>query len=89
MEKEKKPKKVLKLNNYEFLTILGCGNFVINEGSFGKVKLVKNKQDEKYSCVKIMKKEELIKAKQVDHIINEYEILNSITHPFIVFVVLF
>ena len=39
-------------------------------GSFGKVKLVKNKKDSKYACVKIMKKNEIIQAKQADHIIN-------------------
>lgn len=32
-----------------------------------------------------MKKIELIKAQQVDHISNEYEILKSVSHPFIVF----
>lgn len=31
-----------------------------------------------------MKKEDLIKAQQVDHISNEYKILSSISHPFIV-----
>jgi len=31
-----------------------------------------------------MKKAELIKAQQVDHISNEYRILSSISHPFIV-----
>ena len=56
----------------------------LSAGSFGKVKLVKSKKDDKYSCVKIMKKDEIIKAKQADHIINEYEILSNISHPFIV-----
>ncbi len=31
-----------------------------------------------------MKKSELIKSQQVDHINNEYKILSSINHPFIV-----
>jgi hypothetical protein len=31
-----------------------------------------------------MKKDDIIKAKQADHIINEVEILSSISHPFIV-----
>lgn len=31
-----------------------------------------------------MKKIELIKSQQVDHISNEYKILSSISHPFIV-----
>lgn len=55
-------------------------------GSFGKVRLVKKKNGAKYSCVKIMKKEELIKSQQVDHISNEYKILSTISHPFIVII---
>ena len=31
-----------------------------------------------------MKKIELIKSQQVDHISNEYKILSTLTHPFIV-----
>ena len=31
-----------------------------------------------------MKKSELIKSQQVDHISNEYKILSSISHPFVV-----
>lgn len=53
-------------------------------GSFGKVRLVKKKNSNKYFCVKIMKKDELIKSQQVDHIANEYRILSTISHPFIV-----
>lgn len=60
-----------------------------NQGSFGRVKLVKSKDDGKFYCAKIMKKIELIKAQQVDHISNEYQILKSITHPFIVRLFLF
>lgn len=65
------------LKDYDYLTILG-------EGSFGTVRLVKKKNTNKYSCVKVMKKIELIKSQQVDHISNEYKILSSISHPFIV-----
>jgi len=53
-------------------------------GSFGIVKLAKHKKTNQYSCVKILRKEEIIGAKQVDHIHNEFKILNSISHPFIV-----
>ena len=31
-----------------------------------------------------MRNEEIIKSKQVDHIFNEYRIISSINHPFIV-----
>jgi protein kinase A len=53
-------------------------------GAFGKVRLVKKRSTNKYSCVKIMKKEDIINSQQVDHINNEYRILSAISHPFVV-----
>ena len=44
-------------------------------GSFGRVRIAKNKQSNKYWAVKILKKAEIIKLKQVDHIMNETNIL--------------
>lgn len=58
-------------------------------GSFGRVRIAKNKKTEKYVAVKIMKKAEIIKMKQVDHIMNENNILASIDHPFIVCILVF
>jgi serine/threonine protein kinase len=60
------------------------GYYLRELGSFGRVRMVKKKNTTRYSCVKIMKKEEIIRAQQVDHISNEYKILSSINHPFIV-----
>jgi serine/threonine protein kinase len=54
-------------------------------GSFGRVRLAKHKTSSKYWAIKILKKAEIIKLKQVDHIMNETNILSSIEHPFIVF----
>lgn len=45
---------------------------------------MKQKSTGKYLCAKIMKKEDIMQAQQVDHICNEYRILSSIRHPFIV-----
>lgn len=67
----------------------GRGYACLYVGSFGKVRLVKKKNSNKYFCVKIMKKDELIKSQQVDHISNEYRILSTISHPFIVVSFLF
>ena len=53
-------------------------------GSFGRVRLAKSKATGKYFAVKILKKAEIIKMKQVDHIMNENQILSSIDHPLIV-----
>ena len=66
------PKKI-KLSDYEMDRTLGSG-------SFGRVKLSKNKKDGKYVAIKILKKSD----KQVDHILNEIKILSLIDHPFLV-----
>jgi protein kinase X len=62
--------------------------FIINHnkilGSFGRVRLAKHKLDGKYYAAKILKKAEIIKLKQVDHIMNETNILFQLSHPFIV-----
>ena len=70
------PKKV-SLSNYTMDKTLGTG-------SFGRVKLGKNKKTGKYVAIKILKKAEIIKLKQVDHILNEVKILTIINHPFLV-----
>ena len=57
----------------------------LRTGSFGRVKLAKNKTNGKYVAIKILKKAEIIKLKQVDHILNEIKILTLIDHPFLVY----
>jgi len=71
-----KPHKI-KISEYEFLQTLGAG-------SFGRVKLSKHKSTGKFWAIKILKKVEIIKLKQVDHILNEVKILTMIKHPFLV-----
>ena len=71
-----KPHKV-KISEYEFMQTLGVG-------SFGRVKLSKHKTTGKFWAIKILKKAEIIKLKQVDHIMNEVKILTMIKHPFLV-----
>ena len=71
------PKKI-KLSDYTIERTLGTG-------SFGRVKLAKNKTNGKYVAIKILKKAEIIKLKQVDHILNEIKILTLIHHPFLVY----
>lgn len=70
--------KRLNLEDYEIGVTLGTG-------SFGRVRIAKEKKSGKYAAVKILKKAEIIKMKQVDHIMNENNILASIDHPFIIF----
>lgn len=53
-------------------------------GSFGRVRLARNKLSNKYCALKILKKAEIIRLKQVDHVISENSILAALSHPFIV-----
>ncbi len=53
-------------------------------GSFGRVKLAKHKKSNRVYAIKMLKKSEIIRSKQIDHIHSEYNILSQINHPFIV-----
>ena len=53
-------------------------------GSFGRVKYGKYKGDGNMYAVKFMKKHEIIKLKQVDHINAERNLMMQIHHPFAV-----
>lgn len=53
-------------------------------GSFGRVRLVRQKQTNRYFAAKILKKIEVLKSKQIDHVQNESQILSTLKHPFIV-----
>jgi len=70
-------KKKVTLNDYELTTTLGTG-------SFGRVFLCKNKKSAQYFAMKRLKKADIIKLKQVDHVISENTILSDIDHPFLV-----
>ncbi len=67
----------IKLSDYEMGDTLGTG-------SFGRVRIAKNKKTQEYVAIKIMKKMEIIKSKQADHIANEIKILSMIEHPFVI-----
>lgn len=56
----------------------------LGTGTFGRVRLVRHKQTGKYFALKILKKAEVIRLKQVEHIMSEKAILASLKHPFIV-----
>ena len=75
-EKEGKVRSI-KLSDYEMGETLGTG-------SFGRVKIAKDKKTKEYVAMKIMKKMEILKSKQADHISNEIKILSMIDHPFVI-----
>merc|ERR1719388_789595 len=65
------------LGDFELVRTLGVG-------SFGRVKYGKYKGDGNMYAVKFMKKHEIIKLKQVDHINAERNLMQQINHPFAV-----
>ncbi|CAD8087289.1 unnamed protein product [Paramecium primaurelia] len=69
--------KKVKLADYEIMNTLGTG-------SFGRVRLAKQKSNNKYVALKMLKKIEILRLKQVDHIISEFNILKQIKHPFLI-----
>jgi serine/threonine protein kinase len=65
------------LDQFERLVIVGTG-------TFGRVYLVRHRPTNKYYAMKTLKKTEVVRLKQVEHINSEKQILSSIKHPFIV-----
>jgi protein-serine/threonine kinase len=65
------------LNDFQSLKILG-------KGSFGKVFLVRNVNDNLFYAMKVLKKERIYKTNQIIHTKTEREILEKVNHPFIV-----
>jgi serine/threonine protein kinase len=57
---------------------------VVGKGSFGKVFQVRKKDTGKIYAMKVLKKEQLLKRKQVAHTQTERKVLEEIDHPFIV-----
>lgn len=83
------------LTDYEMTTTLGTGKppeinklnhhlTIHHLGSFGRVMLAKNKKTGEFSAMKRLKKADIIKLRQVDHVISENTILSNIDHPFLV-----
>ncbi len=67
----------INLNDFDFLQTIGTG-------SFGRVRLGRHKKTNKIYAIKMLKKAEIMRLKQVDHIYSEYNILSMLNHPFIV-----
>lgn len=67
------------LDDFEPLKVLG-------KGSYGKVMLVKKKDDERQEvyAMKMLRKEHVVKRNQVEHTKTERSVLEAVHHPFIV-----
>eukprot|EP01091_Cochliopodium_minus_P003980 TRINITY_DN13908_c0_g1_i1.p1 TRINITY_DN13908_c0_g1~~TRINITY_DN13908_c0_g1_i1.p1 ORF type:complete len:357 (+),score=89.41 TRINITY_DN13908_c0_g1_i1:50-1120(+) len=72
-----KEEKDLELTSFERSVTLGTG-------TFGRVFLAKHKTTNDYYAIKQLKKVEVVRLKQIEHIKNEKSILLSINHPNIV-----
>ncbi|CAH8580981.1 unnamed protein product [Dicrocoelium dendriticum] len=74
---EKPSKDTATLNDFDRIKTLGTG-------SFGRVMLVKHKRNKQYYAMKILGKQKVVKLKQVEHTLNEKNILQAINFPFLV-----
>ncbi|KAF4689638.1 hypothetical protein FOZ60_001333 [Perkinsus olseni] len=57
---------------------------VIGKGSYGKVMLVRYKKDNNVYAMKMLRKENVMKRNQVEHTRTERNVLETVSHPFIV-----
>ena len=57
---------------------------LIGRGSFGKVLLVKKKDNGIFFALKILKKATIVEGNQIQHTITEKNVLQQINHPFII-----
>ena len=67
----------IQISDFDVLQTVGIG-------TFGRVKLCRHKKTKKIYVMKMLKKCEIMRMKQIDHIYNEYNILSILNHPFIV-----
>ncbi len=56
----------------------------IGSGTFGHVRLCKHKATGRHFAIKVQKKHDVIRLKQVEHVLSEKKILAAMNHPFIV-----
>ncbi|KAI9815547.1 MAG: camp-dependent protein kinase catalytic subunit [Pycnora praestabilis] len=56
----------------------------LGTGSFGRVHLVQSKHNQRFYAVKVLKKQQVVKMKQVEHTNDERRMLQEVKHPFLV-----
>jgi protein kinase A len=65
------------LNDFTIQRTLGTG-------SFGRVHLVQSKHNQRFYAVKVLKKHQVVKMKQVEHTNDERRMLAQVKHPFLI-----
>ena len=56
----------------------------LGTGSFGRVHLVQSVHNQRYYAIKVLKKAQVVKMKQVEHTNDERSMLERVKHPFLV-----
>jgi protein kinase A len=56
----------------------------LGTGSFGRVHLVQSRHNQRYYAVKVLKKAQVVKMKQVEHTNDERKMLQRVKHPFLI-----
>ncbi|KZF21595.1 Pkinase-domain-containing protein [Xylona heveae TC161] len=65
------------LADFDFQRTLGTG-------SFGRVHMVQSKHNQRFYAVKVLKKAQVVKMKQVEHTNDERRMLQKVKHPFLI-----
>jgi protein kinase A len=55
----------------------------LGTGSFARVHLVQSKFNSRFYALKVWKKKQVVKTKQVEHTCDEIRMLSKIKHPFL------
>ena len=56
----------------------------LGTGSFGRVHLVRSVHNGRYYAIKVLKKHQVVKMKQVEHTNDERRMLKLVEHPFLI-----
>ncbi|MCJ1368866.1 camp-dependent protein kinase catalytic subunit [Loxospora ochrophaea] len=56
----------------------------LGTGSFGRVHLVQSKHNQRFYAVKVLKKQQVVKMKQVEHTNDERRMLGKVKHSFLI-----
>ncbi|KAK3302090.1 kinase-like domain-containing protein [Chaetomium strumarium] len=65
------------LADFEMLRTLGTG-------SFGRVHLVQSRHNHRFYAIKVLKKAQVVKMKQIEHTNDERRMLSEVKHPFLI-----
>jgi protein kinase A len=56
----------------------------LGTGSFGRVHLVQSRHNQRFYAIKVLKKMQVVKMKQVEHTNDERRMLGMVKHPFLI-----